>query len=63
MENPELEKSIAHITVEIIDYIPGAVVISSSHPLSERKLRATAFAARVDSLKYYIGLIGAPSII
>lgn len=63
MENPELEKSIAQITVENIDYVPSAVVVSSSHPLSERKFRATAFAARVHSLKYYIGLIGAPSII
>ncbi len=31
--------------------------------MSERKLRATEFAARVHSLKYYIGLIGAKSII
>ncbi|MBP6679619.1 MAG: hypothetical protein KA166_00415 [Saprospiraceae bacterium] len=30
---------------------------------SENKLRATAFAARVHSLKYYIGLIGAKCII
>ncbi|MCX6257438.1 MAG: cupin domain-containing protein [Bacteroidia bacterium] len=26
MDNPELEKSIAHITVEIIEYIPNSVV-------------------------------------
>ncbi|HSF88791.1 MAG TPA: hypothetical protein VLA46_05190 [Saprospiraceae bacterium] len=30
---------------------------------SERKIRAAAFAARVHSLKYYIGLIVAKSII
>ena len=29
MENPELEKSIAHITVEIIEYVPNAVVIKT----------------------------------
>ena len=78
MENPELEKSIAHITVEIIEYVPNAVVIKTirekltghikgiehrQYLQSARGLRAAAFAARVDSLKYYIGLIGAPAII
>jgi quercetin dioxygenase-like cupin family protein len=29
MENVELEKSIAHITVEIIEYIPNSVVIKT----------------------------------
>lgn len=29
MENPELEKSIAHITVEIIEYVPNSVVIKT----------------------------------
>lgn len=32
------------------------------YSLSERQLRATAFAARIHSLKYYIGLIGVKSI-
>lgn len=29
MDNSELEKSIAHITVEIIEYIPNSVVIKT----------------------------------
>ena len=29
MENAELEKSIAHITVEIIEYLPNSVVIKT----------------------------------
>ncbi len=29
MESPELQKSIAHITVEIIEYVPNAVVIKT----------------------------------
>ncbi len=78
MENPEVEKSIAHIPVGMMEYVPNTVVIKTilekltghikgiehrQYLQSERGLRAAAFAARVDSLKYYIGLIGAPAII
>ena len=39
------------------------VIGPNQYSVSERKLRANAFAARVNSLKYYIGLIGANAVI
>jgi hypothetical protein len=41
----------------------GMSIETRQYSLTERKLRATAFATRVHSLKYYIGLIGSTSII
>jgi hypothetical protein len=38
-------------------------IAQNQYSLSERKQRANAFAARVNSLKFYIGLIGAQAII
>jgi hypothetical protein len=45
------------------DLTSGMAIATRQYSISEHKLRAAAFAARVHSLKYYIGLIGARSII
>lgn len=52
-----------HVAPKLPGSNPKKGIESKLYPLSERKLRANAFAARVHSLKYYIGLIGAKSII
>ncbi len=43
MDNNEVEKSIAHIVVEIIEYVPNAVVIKSIIKKSTGNISAVSF--------------------